>query len=118
MANVYDKAHELKRELAASEEFKALKSFHEQIEQDEIAKKMLENFRNIQLDLQKKQLQGVQITEDEAAQAQEQFEAVQKHELISKLMEAEQRLSMIIGDINKIITEPLEEIYGNMMNEQ
>ncbi len=86
---------------------------HEQIEADEIAKKMLDNFRNLQLDLQQKQMQGIQISEEEAQQAQQQFEIVQQHELISKLMEAEQRLSVIIGDVNKIITEPLEEIYGN-----
>lgn len=113
MSNIYDTAHELKRTLAESEEFKGLKSLHDQIEADDIAKKMLNNFRNLQLELQQKQMQGIQITEEEAQQAQQQFELVQQHELISKLMEAEQRLSVIIGDINKIITEPLEEIYGN-----
>ncbi|MCM3712617.1 YlbF family regulator [Halalkalibacter oceani] len=113
MSNVYDKAQELKRGLAESEEFTTLKSLHEQIEADEIAKKMLDNFRRLQLDLQQKQMQGVQITEEEAQQAQQQFEVIQQHDLISKLMEAEQRLSVIIGDINKIITEPLEAIYGN-----
>ncbi|MFC0473714.1 YlbF family regulator [Halalkalibacter kiskunsagensis] len=113
MSNVYDKAHELKSTLAESEEFTTLKSLHAQINADEIAKRMLDNFRKLQLELQQKQMQGVQITEEEAQQAQQQFELVQQHELISKLMEAEQRLSVIIGDVNKIITEPLEEIYGN-----
>ncbi|WP_100371900.1 YlbF family regulator [Bacillus sp. FJAT-45037] len=113
MSNVYDKAHELKKAISESEEFSTLKAMHEEIEADDIAKKMLENFRNLQLELQQKQMQGVQITEEEAQKAQQQFELVQQHELISKLMEAEQRLSVIIGDINKIITEPLEEIYGN-----
>ncbi|KHF39163.1 YlbF family regulator [Halalkalibacter okhensis] len=113
MSNVYDKAHELKSTLAESEEFTSLKSLHEQIAADDIAKRMLDNFRKLQLELQQKQMQGVQITEEEAQQAQQQFELVQQHELISKLMEAEQRLSVIIGDVNKIITEPLEEIYGS-----
>lgn len=114
MTNVYDKAHDLKGSLASSEEFLMLKSLHEQIESDDIAKKMLENFRALQLELQQKQMQGVQISEEEAVKAQQQFELVQQHELISKLMEAEQRLSVVIGDINKIITEPLEEIYGTI----
>lgn len=113
MSNIYDKAQELKKVFAQSEEFLTLQSLHNQIESDEIARKMLENFRNLQLDLQQKQMQGIQITEEEAQKAQQQFELVQQHELISKLMEAEQRLSVIIGDINKIITEPLEAIYGN-----
>jgi cell fate (sporulation/competence/biofilm development) regulator YlbF (YheA/YmcA/DUF963 family) len=112
MSNVYDKAHELKRTLAESEEFTTLKSVHVQIQADEVATRMLNNFRQLQLELQQKQMQGIQITEEEAQKAQQQFELVQQHELISKLMEAEQRLSVIIGDVNKIITEPLEEIYG------
>lgn len=112
MSNVYNKAHELKQILKDSEEFTSLKAIHDEIENDEIAKRMLDNFRQLQLDLQQKQLQGVEITEEEARQAQQQFETVQQHELISKLMEAEQRISVMIGDVNKIISEPLEEIYG------
>ncbi|WYP27736.1 YlbF family regulator [Alkalihalobacillus sp. FSL W8-0930] len=112
MAQLQDKAQELKQALAESEEFKSLQSLHNQINEDEIAKKMLDNFRQLQLELQQKQMQGIQISEEEAQQAQQQFELVQQHELISKLMEAEQQLSVIIGDINKVITEPLEEIYG------
>lgn len=72
---------------------------------------MLENFRKLQLELQQKQMQGMQISEEEAQQAQQQFELVQQHELISKLMEAEQSLSVIITDLNKIITEPLEKKF-------
>ncbi|MEN0642891.1 YlbF family regulator [Alkalicoccobacillus gibsonii] len=112
MAQLQDKAQELKQALAESDEFKSLQSLHNQINEDEIAKKMLDNFRQLQLELQQKQMQGIQITEEEAQKAQQQFELVQQHELISKLMEAEQQLSVIIGDINKVITEPLEVIYG------
>ncbi|WP_017728702.1 YlbF family regulator [Halalkalibacterium ligniniphilum] len=118
MSTVYDKAHELKQAISESEEFIALKALHEQIEADDIAKRLLDNFRQLQLDLQQKQMQGIQITEEEAQKAQQQFELVQQHELISKLMEAEQRLSVIIGDLNRIITEPLEAIYGSPNEQQ
>ncbi|KMK75672.1 YlbF family regulator [Alkalihalobacillus pseudalcaliphilus] len=118
MSNVYDVANQLKQAIAESEDFTTLKTLHEQINQDEIAKKMLDNFRQLQLDLQSKQMSGEQITEEEVQKAQQQFELVQQHELISKLMEAEQRLSVVIGDVNKIITEPLEEIYGNPDEQQ
>ncbi|WP_088102697.1 YlbF family regulator [Halalkalibacter urbisdiaboli] len=117
MSNVYDKAHEMKRTLGESDEFKQLKALHEQIEGDEAAKTLLDSFRQLQLQLQQKQMQGMQITEEEAIKAQQQFELVQQNELVSKLMEAEQQLSTIIGDINKIITEPLEEIYGALENQ-
>ncbi|WP_078552603.1 YlbF family regulator [Bacillus alkalicellulosilyticus] len=112
MSNMYDKAHELGNLLRESEEFKGLKALYEEIQQDEVANRLLENFRNLQLELQQKQMQGIQITEEEAVQAQQQFEIVQQHALISKLMEAEQRLSVIVSDVSRIITEPLEELYG------
>ncbi|WP_096201495.1 YlbF family regulator [Bacillus sp. FJAT-45350] len=112
MSNLNEKARELGNVLKESAEFTQLKQLHEEVNNDEVANRMLENFRNLQIELQQKQMQGVQITEEEAIQAQQQFELVQQHETISKLMEAEQRLSEIIGDLNRIITEPLEELYG------
>ena len=45
MSNVYDVANQLKQAIAESEDFTTLKTLHEQINQDEIAKKMLDNFR-------------------------------------------------------------------------
>ncbi|MFD2703952.1 YlbF family regulator [Salibacterium lacus] len=113
MSNVYDKARELSQDLRDSDEFQNLKNLHEEVEQDEVAKRMLDNFRSLQLDLQQKQMQGEQPTEEEITQAQKQFEMVQQHEVISKLMEVEQQMSTTIQDLNKIITEPLEDLYGN-----
>ncbi|UTR09215.1 MULTISPECIES: YlbF family regulator [Evansella] len=112
MANPYDKAHELASALRETEEFTTLKGLHDEVNSDEVAKRMLDNFRNVQMELQQKQMQGAQITEDEIQQAQKQFELVQQHETISKLMEAEQRMSQLIGDLNKEMTRPLEDLYG------
>lgn len=113
MSNIYDIANELGRSIKESDEFKLLKQLHEEIEKDPAANQMLENFRRMQMELQQKQMQGMQITEEEAQKAQQLFELVQQQPIISKMMEAEQRLSVIITDINRIITEPLEELYGN-----
>ncbi|MDQ0254201.1 cell fate (sporulation/competence/biofilm development) regulator YlbF (YheA/YmcA/DUF963 family) [Evansella vedderi] len=112
MTNPYDKAQELAGVLRNSEEFTTLKNLHEEVNKDEVAKRMLDNFRNVQLELQQKQMQGEQITEEEIQQAQKQFELVQQHETISKLMEAEQRMSQLITELNQAITAPLEELYG------
>lgn len=112
MANPYDKAHELANELKESEEFTKLQDLHNQVNADDVAKRMLDNFRQIQMDLQQKQSQGEQITEEEVQNAQQQFEVVQQHETISQLMEEEQRMSQLVGDLNRIITEPLEALYG------
>ncbi|MDX5476210.1 MAG: YlbF family regulator, partial [Bacillaceae bacterium] len=75
---------------------------------------MFENFRNIQLSLQQKQMSGQEITQEEVEQAQKTVQLVQQNEKIAKLMEAEQRMSMMVGELNKIIMKPLEELYSNV----
>lgn len=112
MPNMYDIAHELSRALKESNEFKNLKALYEQVEQDPSAKRMLDNFQEMQFGLQQKQMQGQEITQEEAEKAQQLFELVQQHETIMKLMEAEQHLSVAINDINRIFTEPLQELYN------
>ncbi len=74
---------------------------------------MFENFRDIQVNLQQKQMTGQEITQEEVEQAQKTVALVQQHDKISQLMEAEQRVSVLIGELNKIIMKPLEELYGN-----
>lgn len=114
MSNLYDKAHELSRALKASNEYAVMKGLYEQVMNDAETKKIFISFRDLQLNLQRKQMQGEQITEEEAVEAQKQFELVQQNELMTKLFEAEQRLSLIVADVNQIITEPLNEIYGEI----
>ncbi|MFK2825873.1 YlbF family regulator [Bacillus sp. B190/17] len=110
--NLYDLAYELEKGLRQSEEYTALKKLYEDVNADEEAKGIFMNFRNVQMKLQEKQMMGQDITEEEVQQAQKTMALVQQHSLISKLMQAEQKMSMTIADMNKIILKPLEELYG------
>ena len=112
--NLYDQANELERALRQSDEFLELKKMYDEVNNDESANKMFENFRNIQMTLQQKQMSGEEITQEEVEQAQKTAQLVQQHDKIAKLMEAEQRMSMVINDLNKVIMKPLEELYGSM----
>ncbi|KKI90775.1 hypothetical protein WQ54_18675 [Bacillus sp. SA1-12] len=110
--NLYDVAYNLEKALRESNDFKELKRLYDEVNADESSRKMFENFRDIQLNLQQKQMTGEEITQEEIEQAQKSVQLVQQHEKISRLMAAEQRLSMVITDLNKIIMKPLEEMYG------
>src|SRR5699024_12143907 len=77
------------------------------------SKEMFDKFRNIQLEIQEKQIQGLDITEEEVAEVQEIVGLVQQHEDISRLMEAEQVLNDVINEVSRSITTPLEELHGN-----
>ncbi|GAE94659.1 hypothetical protein JCM21714_3837 [Gracilibacillus boraciitolerans JCM 21714] len=112
MSTIYDNAHQLENAIQESEEFKDLKAAYDKVMADPSSKQMFDNFRNTQLELQQKQMQGEEITEDEVEKAKQVVELVQQHEDISQLMEQEQRLNVLINDISRIITKPLEELYG------
>ncbi|MGM8366304.1 YlbF family regulator [Virgibacillus sp. W0181] len=112
MSNIYDNAHELEKAIRNSEEFNELKEAFEAVMSDESAREMFENFRDTQLELQEKQMQGEEITEEEVESARQVVEVVQQHKDISNLMDKEQRLNLVINDISRIITKPLEDLYG------
>ncbi|MCT2342573.1 YlbF family regulator [Niallia taxi] len=110
--NLHDAGYELEKSIRQSDEYTNLKKMYDLVNGDPSAKAMFENFRNIQMQLQQKQMSGIEITQEEVEQAQKTVALVQQHESISKLMEAEQRMSMVIAELNQIIMKPLEELYG------
>jgi cell fate (sporulation/competence/biofilm development) regulator YlbF (YheA/YmcA/DUF963 family) len=114
MANLYDTAYEMEKAIRNSPEYVQLKNLYDEVNRDETAKRMFDNFRQIQMNLQQKQMMGMEISQDEVMQAQKTVALVQQHATISKLMEAEQRMSMIVADLNRIILKPLEDLYGKM----
>ncbi|MFS0862497.1 YlbF family regulator [Fredinandcohnia sp. 179-A 10B2 NHS] len=112
--NLYDVAYSVEKAIRESAEYKQLKQMYDVVNSDEGAKRLFESFRNIQLSLQQKQMMGEEITQAEVEQAQKQVALVQQHDKISKLMEAEQRMSMVVNELNQIMLKPLEELYGSM----
>lgn len=110
--NLHDTAYEMEKAIRESDEYIALKEAYDAVNADPSAKAMFDNFRNIQMELQQKQMTGQEITQEEVEQAQKSVALVQQHDQIAKLMEAEQRMSMAITELNKIIMKPLEDLYG------
>nr|WP_026314496.1 YlbF family regulator [Heyndrickxia acidiproducens] len=111
VSNLNDYAYLLEKEIRASGEYGALKQAYEQVLQNSQAKTLFDDFRNLQLRLQEKQMSGQPVTEKEAGQAQAIAAAVQANPLIARLMNAEQRLSAVLDEVNKILMKPLEDLY-------
>src|SRR5699024_8559304 len=117
-SNMYDTAYELQTAIQESEDFQALKEAFEKVMGDESSKQMFDNFRDTQLALQEKQMQGQDITEEEVEKARKVVELVQQNPDLSALMEKEQRLNTAINDLSQIITKPLEDLYGSIKDNQ
>lgn len=114
--NLFDAANELEKMIRQSDEYKQLKKMYDEVNADASARAMFENFRRVQMQLQQKQMTGQQISQEEVTQAQKTVALVQQNAKISQLMEAEQRMGMLIGQLNQVIMKPLEELYGKMQS--
>ncbi|WP_440894849.1 YlbF family regulator [Amphibacillus sp. Q70] len=112
MSAIQESANALEQALRESEEFKGLKEAYDAVMSDDIAKRMFDDFRTTQVELQQKQMQGLEITEEEVDKARKVVETVQQHEQISNLMAEEQRVNDLINEVSRTITKPLEELYS------
>ena len=112
--NVHDAAYALEKAIRQSDEYTQLQQMYNVVNEDPAAKNMFDNFRQIQMNLQQKQMMGQDISEEEVQQAQATVGLVQQNQKIAGLMQAEQRMSQAIGELNQIIMKPLEDLYGNL----
>lgn len=110
--NIYDKAHDLAKAMKESKEVEEIRSAMKLIEADTESKQMLDNFRSRQMELQQRIMSGDMPPQEEMEQMEKQFEVLNLNLNIRRLFDAERRLSTIIEDVNKIISDSLQDLYG------
>lgn len=111
MVNVYDQANALETALRESEEFQQMKELYSKVNEDAESKKLFDEFRELQMTLQQKQMQGEELLEEDIQKAQNSAQEIENDENIRGLMEAEQKMSQLIQDLNRVIMKPIEELY-------
>lgn len=109
--NIYDTANQLERDLRETDAYIALQKAYAAVKENPESNEMFKEFQEIQIKLQQKQMSGEQILEEEIKEAQEMAMKTGENETIKTLMEAEQALSQLIDDINRIIMSPIQELY-------
>ncbi|KZE66669.1 hypothetical protein AV545_03330 [Paenibacillus jamilae] len=113
--NIYDKAHDLAKALKESKEVEEITSAMKLIETDPEAKKMLDDFRERQMEAQQRMMSGDMPAQEEMEKMEKMFEVLSLNLNIRRLFDAERRLSVIIEDVNKIIADSLQHLYGSSM---
>lgn len=108
---LYNLAQQLQQAIRSSNDFQQLKHAYEEVRRDETAYRMFTYFRDLQMQLHQKQLMGTSISPEEVEQAQNAMTQAQRNEKLANLMEIEQRMSMVMADIQQIAMKPLEELY-------
>lgn len=111
--NIYDTANQMERELRQTTEYQDLVKAFDEMKKDPVAYKLFQDFQEIQINVQQKQANGEDLTEDEMAHAREVATKVGDIEVVKSLMDKERNLNQLLGDINQIITKPVQELYRN-----
>jgi cell fate (sporulation/competence/biofilm development) regulator YlbF (YheA/YmcA/DUF963 family) len=114
--NPYDKAHELARALKNSKEYQQLLQLKSRIDSDLSAKKMLDDFRRLQWELETRRLMGEEITKEDRMQMTRLQEALSLHEEARQYLEAEYRFGLIYSDILKIIGDAVRDVIAQPEN--
>lgn len=109
---IHDKAHDLAKALKESNEVNEISSAMALIDADPESKRMLEDFRVKQMEVQQRMMSGDMPSQEEMENMEKLFQVISMNLNIRRLFDAEQRLSVIIEDVNKIISDSLQHLYG------
>lgn len=109
--STYDKARELAKALAQSEEYKDYVAAKEQLEADEKNLAMLQEFRRQQVEIQMAQMVGEEIDETRLQQLESLYQLLSLNPTINGFLTAEYRFSRLLADIQKIIGDAVKEWF-------
>ncbi len=109
--NPYDAAHKLAKALKESEEFEELLKAQKEIKADETAKKMVQDLRRKQLELQKQKMSGIEVSKEQEEKLQKLLEVVNMNMVAKRFIEAEYKAVVLLQDVQKIIGEATDKIY-------
>ncbi|RXZ84669.1 YlbF family regulator [Paenibacillaceae bacterium] len=108
--NVYDKAYELAKAMRESQESTDLKAARQAVEADSDAKRLMDDFRERQTGFQQMMMAGEEPTDSEMETMNTLYEELSLNPVINQLFEAERRLAVVFDDVNKILTDSLNDL--------
>lgn len=105
MSNIYDKAHELARALRDSTEVIELREAGKKVESSEKNKKLLEDFRKIQIEAYTEQMKSGTISSVLNEKLQNLASVISLNPDVGRYLQVEQRFGVIWEDIMKILND-------------
>lgn len=108
--NIYDHAHALARALKDSPQLKKYREVKSRLDKDPSAKEMLADFRKTQLELQKQQMAGLEVAEEQKKRLSQLYEIINMNITVKDYLSSENQLLVMVQDIYKIIGAPLADV--------
>lgn len=110
--NIYDTANRLASEIKQTDEYKAYKNSKQQIESNTEVKSKIDEFDKLRVEAQKAMLKGESNTNELSVKLQNLYTELYQNEIAKNYLEAEMRFSVMVTDINKIISEAIKDVIG------
>ena len=110
--NIYDTANKLAAELKQTDEYKAYKNSKQQIESNAEVKSKIDEFDKLRVETQKPMLKGEANANELSVKLQNLYTELYQNEIAKNYLEAEMRFSVMVTDINKIISEAIKDVIG------
>ena len=108
--NIYDTANKLAAELKQTDEYKAYKNSKQQIESNAEVKSKIDEFDKLRVETQKAMLKGEANANELSVKLQNLYTELYQNEIAKNYLEAEMRFSVMVTDINKIISEAIKDL--------
>lgn len=104
--SVYDKAYELAKALASSQEYQQYLVIKDRLQKDGLNSILLEDFRRQQWELQMAEILGHE-TDEGVEELEEIYNLLSGIPIINEFLTAEYRLSKMMDDVQKIVAEAI-----------
>ena len=110
--NIYDTANKLASEMKETEEYKAYKAAKDNLESNAEIKNKMQEFDKLRVEAQKAMLKGESNSNELSVKLQNLYTELYQDEVAKNYLESEMRFSVMVTDINKIISEAIKDVIG------
>ena len=105
--NIYDRAREFAEDLRECDEVVNLRKSNQKVEDNEDYKKILKDFRKIQLDAYSQQVQNGKVSEEVVEKFKDMGNVISANPPVDEYIQAEQKFSIMWQNILKMLNDAI-----------
>lgn len=112
--NLHDHIHPFVDAFKQTEQVEAFEKAVAAVKEDDGAKAVYMELREVMSGIYEKQAQGQEVTQEEGMKYEEVAQRAQQNELVDAMLRAEQGVGMLMEEVTKHLLEPVQKIYETL----
>lgn len=114
MVNIYDTANQLAEDLTKTDQYKALADAIKTVEADSESSALFKRMDELQAKIMQAQQDGKPLSQADQQAYKDLNDEVQKNAKIVSLLQTEQGLYDLLGEIQKAYSKPINDLYEDL----